>query len=322
MNVGVNRQNTGDTLRRPREFSHRSGDASQFARGWRATIGDSIPLPTFVSPDLRGDSWAGRAGDAAINEIEVTAPVRTLSVPSPAEDVVRLWAVHRGRWSMPDPYGRGAHTIGAGQFLLQHVTQTSHFETAAGTASIILMFPHQSLKDVLRRRVLFGAVEDAPEVRLLLAHAGMVRQTLSGLGEAGLRAAESTLVELAAAVVRGRFDDQEAALAPALVRAAQELADARLTDGDLSSDRLAHELHVSVRTLQRAFAEVGEPVSAYVRRRRLEQARQLLSAGGSSVSEAAARFRFADSSHFIRAFRRQYGSTPTEDRPNHRPDRI
>ncbi len=217
---------------------------------------------------------------------------------------------------MPDPHGRGAHVIAGGEFLLQHVTATSHFETAPDTASIILMFPHRGLKDVLRRRVVSGAIGDTPEVRMLLAHAGMVRQTLSGLGEAGLRAAESALVELATGVAMGRFDDQEAELRPALVRAAQDLADARLTDADLSSDRLAHELHVSVRTLQRAFAEVGEPVSGYVRRRRLELARKVLFAGGSSVSEVAARYRFADTSHFIRAFRKQYGTTPAEGRPN------
>jgi AraC family transcriptional activator of tynA and feaB len=72
-------------------------------------------------------------------------------------------------------------------------------------------------------------------------------------------------------------------------------------------------LHVSVRTLQRAFATAGESVTAYIRRRRLEQAWLELTgpaAARSSVTELAASWQFADSSHFIRAFKQQYGQTP------------
>jgi AraC family transcriptional regulator, positive regulator of tynA and feaB len=72
-------------------------------------------------------------------------------------------------------------------------------------------------------------------------------------------------------------------------------------------------LHVSVRTLQRAFATGGESVTAHIRRRRLEQAWLELTgpaAARSSVTELAAHWQFADSSHFIRAFKQQYGQTP------------
>lgn len=71
---------------------------------------------------------------------------------------------------------------------------------------------------------------------------------------------------------------------------------------------------MSVRTLHRAFAAAGEPVAAYVRRRRLERARLELAApsGRPDVSEVAARWHFADSSHFTRAFKNQYGETPTQ----------
>jgi AraC family transcriptional activator of tynA and feaB len=76
---------------------------------------------------------------------------------------------------------------------------------------------------------------------------------------------------------------------------------------------LARMLHVSVRTLQRAFATVGESLTAYIRRRRLEQPCPEPTgpaAARSSVTELAAHWQFADSSHFIRAFRQQYGQMP------------
>ena len=75
---------------------------------------------------------------------------------------------------------------------------------------------------------------------------------------------------------------------------------------------LARELNVSVRTLHRAFAAGEESVTMYIRHSRLEQARRELTVprGGMSVSELAAYFQFADSSHFIRAFKKRYGQTP------------
>ncbi|MER5899645.1 helix-turn-helix transcriptional regulator [Streptomyces mirabilis] len=76
-------------------------------------------------------------------------------------------------------------------------------------------------------------------------------------------------------------------------------------------DRQRGELHVSVRTLSRAFASTAEPVGAYIRRRRLEETRQELTAGH-AVSEVAARRQFVDSGHFVRAFRQRYGQTPAQ----------
>ncbi|MEU9229283.1 helix-turn-helix transcriptional regulator [Streptomyces massasporeus] len=67
-------------------------------------------------------------------------------------------------------------------------------------------------------------------------------------------------------------------------------------------------------TLQRAFASLDESFSAYIRRRRLEEAAEALTVTGSrlSVSEAAALWHFTDSSHFIRAFKKQYHATPAQ----------
>jgi len=136
---------------------------------------------------------------------------------------------------------------------------------------------------------------------------------MTGLGPAGVQAAHSALIELAKAVARRRFDDKEPLLAAALVQAAKDLADSWLADPSLSSATLASRLNVSVRTLQRAFSAGGESVTSYIRLRRLEEARLALTArsGRPTVSELAAHWHFADSSHFIRAFKHRYGQTPT-----------
>lgn len=94
--------------------------------------------------------------------------------------------------------------------------------------------------------------------------------------------------------------------------AAMRMAEESLREADLSPIVIARGLNVSVRTLHRSFAGTGESIMGYVRRRRLEQARDALLSGNGevSVSEIAQRWHFADSSHFIRAFRVRFGTTP------------
>lgn len=151
-------------------------------------------------------------------------------------------------------------------------------------------------------------------MRLLTAHAAMVASTAGELGPHGAPAARETLIELVSAVIRGAADHGDPRVAPALVRAAKRIADERLDQPGLDVGLLARELNVSVRTLQRAFAASGEPVSSWIRRQRLDRARRDLAApaGRSSISEIAARWCFADSAHFSRTFKRRYGMSPTD----------
>lgn len=124
-------------------------------------------------------------------------------------------------------------------------------------------------------------------MRLLTALTDMIHTTVADLGPAGVVAAEGTLIELTKAVAKGRYDDVEPRLAPALTQAAKDLANRRLADPELSPAMLARELNVSVRTLHRAFAAVGEQVTTYIRHRRLHEARLALAApsGRLSISE-------------------------------------
>lgn len=287
-----------------------------FLRGWRAQVGDGFPQPTY-SPatmrDFRVKTRVAKVRDVAIVDVHGASVAETAGPPGGPEDQVRLYVVRRGAWTLSDPRDRAEHTIPAGQFLLRHVGLPAHFTTAPHTTAKILVLPAAKLKPLLGNRIIAGPV-DSPEVRLLVAHANMVHATMADLSPAGVQAAHSALIELAKAVARRRFDDVEPRLAPALVQAAKDLADGRLADPELSAATLARELNVSVRTLQRAFAAAGESVTAHIRHRRLAEARLALTApsGRLSVSELAAHWQFADSSHFIRAFKKRYGQTPTE----------
>ncbi|MFF0156945.1 helix-turn-helix domain-containing protein [Streptomyces sp. NPDC005263] len=229
------------------------------------------------------------------------------------DDTVLVHVMRRGRWRFVRPRDGGEASVPAGQFIVRHNGPPVRFEMEPRTTASVLILPASLLGPRIGDRPVVGPADSA-EARLLTAYTKVVESTLDDLTPAGAQAARNCLVELVKGVLTRGFDDKEPRLAPALAQAAKELVDSRLADPDLSPSALARELNVSVRTLHRAFAAADETVSAYVRRRRLEHARlELASPGGRpSVSELAAHWRFADSSHFIRAFKKQYGQTPTQ----------
>ncbi|MBF5007132.1 helix-turn-helix domain-containing protein [Diaphorobacter caeni] len=84
-----------------------------------------------------------------------------------------------------------------------------------------------------------------------------------------------------------------------------------LDDGDLSSADVAAALHVSGRTLTRAFAQRGTTVMHHLSQRRLEASYAVLSERRvSQVSQAAYQCGFNNLAHFSRAFKRAFGMTP------------
>jgi AraC-like DNA-binding protein len=287
-----------------------------FRREWDTQVGEAWPLAALDvarSSDFRISVQAVRAHDVVIADVYSESYVGRTSRRD-VGDKVLMHLMSRGSWRFDRVDGRGhAVTVPAGSFVLRSNRLPSLFEVDRGARGKVLILPASVVGPLIGDRQVVGPAGSA-EVRLLMAHAGMVAETARDLTPTGARGARDALLELAKGVVRREFDDVEPGLAPALVRAAMEIADNRLADPDLSPATLARELNVSLRTLYRAFAMTEEPVAGYIRRRRLERARLDLGAprGRPDVSAVAARWQFADSSHFIRAFKRQYGETPAQ----------
>lgn len=99
-------------------------------------------------------------------------------------------------------------------------------------------------------------------------------------------------------------------LSPLARRRVLELIDARVEDG-VSIAELAREAGLSPTHFTRAFRQsMGRPPYQYILAARLERARRLLDAPGSSISDVALGTGFADQAHFTRLFRRRFGVTP------------
>ncbi|MDP9793267.1 AraC-like DNA-binding protein [Catenuloplanes nepalensis] len=299
-------------------FDGARSPASELGDDWLRHIGARFALPHFSAAtlaDFRFRMRAARARDTVSLRINGTTPAHTAGPPCRDEEFVRLWIVRGGAVALGGAREDSLHTVPAGGFLIRHAEPLAHFRLPPGTTADVVILPAAELLPLLGGRAVTGSARTA-EVRLLAAHADMVRRTLPGLGPDGVDAASRTLIELARAVVRGNTDVTDPRLTPTLVRAAKELARRRLTDPGLTPALLARDLNVSLRTLQRAFAATGESIMGYVRDQRLAEARAALTAasGRLGVAEAAARWQFADGSHFTRAFKRRYGHTPEDAR--------
>jgi AraC-like DNA-binding protein len=149
-------------------------------------------------------------------------------------------------------------------------------------------------------------------VRLLLGYLELLSTTLPGMSAAAMTAARNATLELFVGAIRPDADGGGAA-APALRARMEAWINAHLAD--VSPARVAAAHGVSVRTVHRVFGADGETLGKYILSRRLARARQAL-AGRQDIpiSTIARRFGFADASHFTRAFKAQYGTSPREYR--------
>lgn len=286
-------------------------------RGWDMQVGKAIPLPPSKpvgGGDYQVSIHHSKVQDAVIEDLYSESIVGgTGGDFNHLNDRVVMHLVQRGEWRFARPRDRGNVAVPFNHFIVRHNDPSWQFEVEPRTTAKVLILPASELRPLIGDRPVMGP-SDSAEVRLLMAHVGMVDATLNDLTPAGMLAARNSMIELVKGVLTRGIDGAEPQLAPALAQVAKDVVESRLADPDLSPPALARELHVSVRTLHRAFAVTEESVTAYIRRRRLEQARLELTApaGRPSISELAARWRFADSSHFARAFKGQYGETPTE----------
>ncbi len=94
----------------------------------------------------------------------------------------------------------------------------------------------------------------------------------------------------------------------------------RIADPTLDVSTLARRHHVSVRYVHALFADVAESPASFVRRERLRLAYDLLGhdpKGRHTVAGIARQVGFCDPTTFTRAFRAEFGCTPTEHRATH-----
>ena len=159
----------------------------------------------------------------------------------------------------------------------------------------------------------------APSVRVAAA----VGRELVGLGDTLTPTDEAQMAGIVLDTLSVVLTSAAARTAPALngrlalLRMLQADVMSRLGDPMLSPADLASQHHLSVRYVHALFTESGISCAAYIRQQRLNAAEQLLGSrahADTPIITIAYRLGFSDPTSFIRAFRRQFGGSPSEYR--------
>jgi AraC-like DNA-binding protein len=125
-------------------------------------------------------------------------------------------------------------------------------------------------------------------------------------------------VEIAFAQQAGQQRPDFRGLPPAIVHYLER----HLRDPELSVARLAYDLDLNIRSVQRLFHQVGTSPKAYILARRLaeaaEQLRRAAGAGRVNITQLAFSLGFNDQGYFSRVFHQEFGVTPTQFLRQHR----
>ncbi|MFJ5215853.1 helix-turn-helix domain-containing protein [Streptomyces sp. NPDC088354] len=252
-------------------------------------------------------------GDIAVSEQYGDAVEGVIGMKRATERRTVVHIMNSGGLSLTEA-GRTVH-VPPGTLCVRDAQVPREFAYRPGSRARVLLLPSEALADTGLDQLpsLTLISQNAPEARLLTGQLHLIRRTRGDLSPAGVRAAQQSVLQLLAGAIMARGVSADSAFRPSLRAAARDCVEARLLDPHLSPAEIARTLSVSVRTLHRAFTEADESLMAYVRRRRLERAREELVAmdGRYTVSAVAARWHFADVSHFSRSFKRQFGENPS-----------
>jgi AraC-like DNA-binding protein len=285
---------------------------------WRRQAGEALPAPPLLLPRHSEGVYRVRIQAQKMLDILIedqysdTVAGGTGGPGGHHEDRIVTHITLAGDWRFFA--GNQQFTAGAGTICVRRNEEPWDFQVDRGTRALAVALPASALRFPSNTRAI-TAEQASPAARLLVAQLRLFAEVSDDLGPAATAAARDATVELFQGLVNDQVID-DAHFTPALLEAATGYIEARLLDDpDLNAHTIAAALHISVRTLYRVFAQhASSSVMAYVRERRLERARGELVSARLTVSELAARWHFADGSHFVKAYKKRFGETPTASR--------
>ena len=221
------------------------------------------------------------------------------------------------QWMEQD--GRQA-MLGAGDFALYDGSRPHQLTFSRQWGEIILNIPRTTLHALLPGTDRFTAMRVARESALgsvLQSFLGSMAREIHRLDPAQLGTLTGHAVGLIATTLADSRGDDGALSRHrgATLTRVKAFVEQHLDDPQLDAARIAAELRLSPRYLNKLFEAEQTSLMRHVWRRRLERCRaDLLDAAhaGARVGDIALRWGFNDLSHFSRAFRERFGHSPRD----------
>lgn len=177
-----------------------------------------------------------------------------------------------------------------------------------------LLFAREAQNDALHGLLLKGTTSTA---RLIASHLRTLFESLPDIDEAEAPAFVTATANLVANLVGPQIaarSQPSPTVRGAVIMEIRRYIEQNIALADLGPDHLCRAFALSRASLYRLFAPIGG-VTDYIRARRLRAAFDMLANDGKrTVGEVAYACGFADISAFSRAFRNQFGMSPSEVR--------
>ncbi|MEJ7139005.1 helix-turn-helix domain-containing protein [Amphibiibacter pelophylacis] len=214
-----------------------------------------------------------------------------------------------------------------GQFILEHGDEPYRFDYGQDNSMLVLKLPEAALRsragpvDRFCARH-FDTTQGAGQLfsdYLMLITRHCTQQgpeTRALMGQQLIDLLATALLDEPSALQSGLSSVRAAHLARIETHVRQ-----RMTDPDLTPERIAAACGISLRYLHDLFRDTGQSVSQWVRSLRLQAAWEQLAraSSGRSVAQVAYACGFGDPAQFSTAFRRHFGLPPSQVQPGQTP---
>jgi AraC-like DNA-binding protein len=227
-------------------------------------------------------------------------------------------------------HGRGCHRqdgriahLSPGDFAIYDTTRPYELVFGDPFSQLVLCLPREIVKSRLAdaERLTACAVQGrSGSGRLASMFLRQLASQVDTVDAASLPRLQGSVVDLIATALAEQRRQADPALSESrgvLIQRVLQYIEDHLGDAELTCERVAERHRISERYLRLLFEELGTCASDWIWRRRLERARLDLSDPQRrqlSVTTIGFTWGFKDSAHFSRAFKAQFGCTPTEAR--------
>lgn len=212
-------------------------------------------------------------------------------------------------------------TCSPGEFLVERGDLPYEFWHEQTNELLVLKISSESVRARIGPTDRLGALSFDGTAGVANYFLDMVKTTaqhVDFLDEAARIAAGRHILDLLCLAIRKDdrvLDSNMSSIRAAHLHRAEQFIRNNLSNEELSSSLVAEACNVSLRYLQQLFLGADKSISGFIREKRLVRAREDLSVESTTtIAEIAHRWGFSDQSQFNKAYRAQFGCTPTETR--------
>ncbi|MBZ8119273.1 helix-turn-helix domain-containing protein [Roseovarius sp. LXJ103] len=211
---------------------------------------------------------------------------------------------------------------GPGAFLVERGDMPYEFWHAKRNRLWVLKVPTASVRSRLGATDRLGSLTFDATGGVGSYFVGAVRNTIECIdmiADAGRDMAGQHLLDLLCLSMRSDdriLDSNSSTIRAAHLQRAEQYIRDNLANPNLSSQLVAESCGISLRYLQRLFAETDNSIVGYIRDKRLTRCDEALRMVGetSTVANIAYKWGFYDQAQFCKHYRKRFGCTPTDTR--------